>query len=112
MHTVLTNHLPRLTAVPSFQTAEGTPRTFTAAELLAAVTDADVDDSLTIKAPNASENGGSITASADGASFTYMPTADFAGNDVATFVVSDGKGTVPLRVSFEVLGEALATDAG
>lgn len=103
----LTNHLPRLTAVPSFATSKGAPLTFTALELLAAVADADINDTLTITSiPTSTEHGGAIAASADGASFTYTPVVDWVGVDTAQFVVSDGKGSVPMPVHIDVQGES------
>ena len=62
-------------------------------DIIGTISDADSSDTLVISSISGN-SGGTVTVGADGTSITYTPLADFFGDEVLTFYVTDGTNTV------------------
>jgi hypothetical protein len=58
-------------------------------------------DPTAIGATITTSNGGSLTVDADG-SFTYVPAANWTGDDTFTYTISDGINTSTATVTISV----------
>ena len=75
--------------ISGFSTEEDTPFTFTAAELLAGITDSD-GDSLTISQITSPK--GTITYHDATETYTFTPETNFNGNTTIDYIIDDGNG--------------------
>ena len=83
--TVVGENDPPVAVNDTFTVTEDTPAT-----IVVLANDRDIDrDPLTVTAATATN--GTVTINPDG-SLTYTPAADFAGNDVIRYTISDGRG--------------------
>ncbi|OEF03850.1 hypothetical protein A1QI_12995 [Vibrio genomosp. F10 str. 9ZB36] len=84
-------------------TNEDTDHTFTSADLLANIHDADGDGSLSIKSVTVDPQYGTVSDDGHG-NFTFHPKADYYGSDVPLhFVATDGTHDVNSHASVDVI---------
>ncbi len=92
-------------------THEDVPLTFTAEDLLANDTDADLFDQPVIETiPAETEKGGTISYNEADGTYTYTPKADFSGVDSFVYTIVDEAGlTAQAKVTISVKPEVDAT---
>ena len=84
---------------------EDTSLTLTEAELLANITDADANDTLSVSNVRVDSGSASIVDNGDG-TWTLIPDAHWSGEGQISFDISDGAATITNQMSFSVAGVA------
>ena len=69
------------------------------------------DDSAKITAVGTTNHSGTVTISADGSSLQYTPAADFVGEEIFTYTITDKNGSSTATVKVTVEGSGCAIEA-